>query len=650
MKKLLIAAFAAISAFSAQAANGDTTWVQAHNDVWLDHYGAHDTTIQFPDGSKTYRRIYMIWTLGKRVCPGYDPNNAGDGPGKTGWCGDWDYTVNNYLLTKAGDTVELSRFITPYARQNAPRTPLTWKQRYVFDVTDYYNQLKDSAIFRINYSGYSWGFTANVKFAFVEGTPARNILGINKLWDGYFQYGAPTSIESNIGNVALTAPAGTQYADLKFLVTGHGSDSVWQCSEFCKKYYQVKLNGNMIEQKDIWRDNCGKNHLYPQSGTWIYNRGNWCPGNVVLPNVHKLVGVASGSNFDLDIDFEPYTAYKSKYGYGGYGVNGVVFYYSSYNHSKDASLEDIIAPSNHEMHFRENPCSGKPTVQVMNTGSSVITNMKFEYSVGGGAVSYYTWTGSLNPMEKTDITFDEIWGIRNATGDNNFTAKITEVNGSVDEDLTNNQLTSYFKAAPQWPMALKVTFRTNNDAETRWKIYDGLNSIVAQRDGASAATTYTDTVKLGPGSYKLVVEDDGCDGLSWWGNPTSGSGSLQLRSLTNITPLVLQGYFSGDFGCGFTQEFTVSWPTGIENVNELYSGIALYPNPATNQVTVAVDANVVKGIINLIDMTGRVVASQVANSEETTINTASLANGVYYVTYVADNAEVKLKSKLVIAK
>ncbi len=62
------------------------------------------------------------------------------------------------------------------------------------------------------------------------------------------------------------------------------------------------------------------------------------------------------------------------------------------------------------------------------------------------------------------------------------------------------------------------------------------------------------------------------------------------------------------------------------------------------------DANIVKGTINLIDMTGRVVVSQAANSEETTINTAVLANGVYYVTYVADNAEVKLKSKLVIAK
>ncbi len=482
MKKLLIAAFAAISAFSAQAANGDTTWVQAHADKWLDHYGAHDTTVQFPDGTKNYRRVYMIWTLGKYQCPG-SPQ----------YCGDWDYTVNTYLMTKTGDTVELGRYITPYANAGSPRTPWTWRQRYVFDVTDYYTLLKDSATVRINYSGYSWGFTGNVKFAFVEGTPARNVLGINKLWDGYYNFGGATSIDNYVAQKSLTAPTNTQFAELKFIVSGHGADQNY-CSEFCKKYYQVKLNGNMIEQKDIWRDNCGKNHLYPQSGTWVYDRGNWCPGDIVFANTHKLTGITGGNNFDVDVDFESYT---SPNGGAGYGVSGNVVYYGAYNHAKDASLEDIIAPSNHETHFRENPCGGKPIIEVMNTGSSAITSMKIEYGVDGGTKYTYVWTGSLNSMEKTKITLNELGDLRKVTGANNsFTAKILEVNGGADEEAANDQLKSYFTAAPQWPMALRINFRTNNVPETRWKIYDGLNNVVAQRDGSSATTTYTDTVSL----------------------------------------------------------------------------------------------------------------------------------------------------------
>src|SRR5690606_29620462 len=185
-----------------------------------------------------------------------------------------DYDVHLFIMTKTGDTLEMGRFITPYARQTAPRTPLTWKQRYAFDVTDFYNQLKDSATVRIFYSGYSWGFTADVRFDFIEGIPPRNVLGIDRAWAGGFRYGDNTQdIESKVNTKSFSAPNGTQYAELLFAITGHGSDDNG-CSEFCKKYYEVELNGNKFDRTDIWRDDCGFNHLYPQSGTWVYDRGN----------------------------------------------------------------------------------------------------------------------------------------------------------------------------------------------------------------------------------------------------------------------------------------------------------------------------------------------------------------------------------------
>ena len=106
MKKLLYLLFAALTfGSSAYAAPGDTTWVQA-NITYLDGYGTYDSTVTFPTPASgvTYRNIYMIFTLGKHMCPA----------GST-WCGDWDYTVLNYLMTPGGDTMELGRFITPYA-------------------------------------------------------------------------------------------------------------------------------------------------------------------------------------------------------------------------------------------------------------------------------------------------------------------------------------------------------------------------------------------------------------------------------------------------------------------------------------------------------------------------------------------------------
>ncbi|HXD93760.1 MAG TPA: PNGase F N-terminal domain-containing protein, partial [Bacteroidia bacterium] len=174
MKKIVLTLIMALSA-TLYAAPGDTTWVQA-NIVQLNNYNNFDTAVVFPNGSTSYRKILMVFTLGEYACA------AG-----TQYCHQWDYTVTNYVMTKT-DTLELSRFITPYANTGTPRFPSTWKQHYMYDVTDFYTLLKDTATIRIFYSGYSGGFTANVKFAFIEGTPQRNVLGVDPLWRGAFSY------------------------------------------------------------------------------------------------------------------------------------------------------------------------------------------------------------------------------------------------------------------------------------------------------------------------------------------------------------------------------------------------------------------------------------------------------------------------------
>lgn len=635
----------------ANAATGDTTTVQTFNELWLDHYGGFDTVIQFPDGSKNYRKVYMVFTLGKRPCPGYDPYNAGDGPGKTGWCGDWDYTVNNYLMTKNGDTVELARFITPYARQTAARTPMSWKERYVFDVTDFYPLLKDSATYRINYSGYSWGFTASVSFIFIEGTPARNVLGIDRLWHGYFGYGGTTSIEANMPQLTRAVPASTQASELKFNVSGHGSDG-GGCSEFCKKYYQVKLNGTQIDQKDIWRDNCGSNHLYPQSGTWLYDRGNWCPGDIVHTNTHKLSGLTAGSNYDIDVDFEAYTRVSGGSG-PGYGVDAAVIHYGAMNHALDASLEDIISPNIHEMHFRKNTLSDKPQVVVRNTGSTPITSIKFDYGVNGSTNYTHTWNGSLAALDTVTVTLSELFDLRSVKDSNNtFVVKMTQVNGTNDEDNSNNSMQSRFVAAPVWPKKVMINFRTNNIAnETSWKIVDALNNVVAQRDGVSPNTTYTDSATFGPGAYRLIVTDLGCDGLYFWNNSAGGSGTLTFRAPGTFSYLPLEGYFGGDFGCGFTQSFTYSWANSIAEEKNIADEMRLYPNPAANTTHLSIaSSHVIRGKLIITDVLGKQIKQIACNSLEQDIITTDMPNGVYTIWYIDDNARVGMQTKLVVTQ
>lgn len=639
MKKLLLAV-ALLATYTVQAAPGDTTSVQAHSTIQMNHNGNFDTTIEFPDGSKTYRKVLMTFTLGKYMCPG-SPQ----------YCGDWDYTISNFLMTKTGDTVELGRFISPYANANYPRTPWSWTQRYVYDVTDFYTLLKDSATVRIQYSGYSWGFTGDINFEFIEGTPPRNVLGVERLWGGSFPYGKTPSINDRLASMNKTAPANTKYTELGFTVSGHGSDAA-QCSEFCRKFYEVNLNNNKFDKTDIWRDDCGSNHIYPQSGTWVYNRGNWCPGDIVFTNTHKLAGVTGGSNYDIDVEFETYT---SASGNASYIVQGTVFYYDAFNKSVDASLNDIIAPTDHETHFRSNPLIGGPVVEVQNTGSTTITSIKFKYSIlGGSGDEEYTWTGSLASLETAKVEFPVFADLTKVTGSNNtFNVEIVEVNGSADEDATNNKMSSQFEAAPKFPNEIFVTLRTNNAPETSWKITKlSDNSTIASRNGSSPNSTYLDTVYFAPGAYRLEVTDNGCDGLSWWAKPSAGTGSFAINRFGSITPMQIKPYFSADFGCGFTYDFFTAWPEGVTDNSQVNTQLLAYPNPATDKIIVSLRGmDKVNGNLQVIDMTGRTVLAERITNTGLTFNTSEFANGLYTIIfYDNDQGGIKLQTRVLIAK
>jgi hypothetical protein len=655
----------------ARANVGDTTWVQA-NHTELHHdagdtnwYGSYDTAVAFPHAG-TYRKIFMIFTLGKYQC------HAG-----SQYCYQWDYTVQNYLLPPNGDTLELGRFITPYSGSGDAFLPFTWTYKYVYDVTDFAAALKDNARMRIFFSGYSGGFTGDIKFAFIEGTPERNTTGYKHLWGGSFQYGnAADPINNHFSPITQSPPTGTQSADLKFTVTGHGYDAN-QCCEFAQHNYQVVVNNTPISNTLIWKDDCGANEIYPQTGTWIYNRANWCPGSQIGIITQTLPGVAAGANYNVGITFDAYSAGSN---YGSYTTDAVVVYHGALNHTNDAAIEDIIAPSNSVTHFRENPLVGAPTIKVRNSGSAAITSLHIKYGVVGTTLSDYTWQGTLSSLQDSIIVLPELNTLRQLAGGNGlsqFSANIVSVNGNVDEDTTNNRLTSYFVSGPLWPQQFVVSMLTNsqddqgNDqtgtagtSQTNWQIFDRMGHVVASRMNASTRTQYNDTVTLGFDSYKLVVQDAGCDGLNWWvyaqdhtNFPNYKGGSIGIKKVGTAGTIALNGNiasgtYNNDFGCGFTQYFTTTpWNVAVVNVTNNIVSINAYPNPATSTVTISLDGfQQVKGTLQLIDAIGRVVFTQSCTNAAQTINVAQFTNGLYTLVYIDDAAKGKIQTRLLIAK
>lgn len=669
LSKLLFTLLATLGFATAEAAPGDTTWVQANLVPQINHYGDFDTLVNFPNGSVSYRKIIMVYTLGQYNCP------AG-----TQYCHQWDYTVSNFVITPT-DTLELSRYITPYATTGTPGFGATWKQRYYFDVTDYYNQLKDAATIRMHYSGYSWGFSADIKFAFIEGTRERDVKKIDKLWKGYYSYGdAANPIDNNVTAKNLQAPAGTQFSELNMKISGHGADATTYCCEFNETDnghdYFVKLNGTQVDLFNVWRDDCGYNEVSPQGGTWIYNRANWCPGATVETVRHKLPNVTGGTSASLDIDFEPYlnTPSASNTSYGGYEIEGQVIYYSDYNKNTDASLENIIAPTTDENFLNENPGGSRPTVRVRNAGKNPITSIKFSYGVKDSTMYNYTWTGNINPSQTIDITLNEVptltkMSLDTITGMYQFKVMIDQVNGVADDDGTNNTFMSKFVAAPTWPTKIVITMKTNNQglngtgsglSETSWKITDMFGNVFAERASCALSTTYTDTVSFAIGGfYRLVISDAGCDGLYWWpyANSSITAGDFAVRPLGSNVKIPMNGYnytggYKHDFGCQFSQYFsTVSNPTGIVTMlPKAQLGMNVYPNPANSEVMVLIsDDETSSGNLVITNAMGQVVKSEAISNLQTRVDVSKLANGLYTFTYKNSNNKV-IQQRLSVVK
>jgi hypothetical protein len=614
--------------WGAKAAPGDTTVVQSHTNTQLANFGNYNAPAVFPATSPTFRNIIMTFTLGKYQCPG-SPQ----------YCGDWDYGVQIFLFTPT-DTFEIGRLITPYA--NVSRFPWNWQHRYNFDVTDYAQYLKGNTNIRIAYSGYSGGFTANVKFTFIEGTPPRNVVKISRLWNGSFGYGGTAVIESKMNNRALTMPAGAQSAVLRFNVTGHGGNANDNCAEFCSKYYRVNLNGNLIAQKDIWRNNCGSNNLYPQTGTWVYERANWCPGDVVYPNYHPLGGLTAGSNYNLDVDFQ---AYNNPSSTASYTVEGQVIYYGAYNYTTDAAMEAIIAPNDYEGYFRSNPTCDEAKIKVKNTGNTTINSLEFSYGVIGNSPHTFPVIVSIQPGETEEIVLPgNTEFISMGTAVSKFTAQITKVNGTPDANLQNNVMQSSFTPMPVWPNQFIIRLTTNSGgfSANTWKIYDANGNIVRQRINTANVTAYADTLSMPVGCYRLVVDDKACNGLQWWAAPSQGSGSLLVRYKNTNQPIALKGYFNGDFGCGFNQAFRVQTALGVKEDKAAFN-VSVYPNPAQSTLNVAIEQgqNIKEIKVALLNSIGQEVYQANGRGAKIQIPVQNLPAGIYILKCQMDNRFVQ---------
>lgn len=629
-KYLFLFSLLFLSSLELLAAPGDTTWVTVYNNRKIDHYGNFDTVAALPASNARYRKIRMHYILGRYACP------AG-----TQYCGSWDYTTSVYAKPTGNDPIELGRIITPYATDWS----VNKKHDYIVDVTDYASILKGNLDMQYQYEGYSWGFTLTLKIEYIEGVPPMDAVNVKNIYDGYFLYGKPTDpIENHLTptNAQYNAPAAN--AVLKNIISGHGMDNTG-CGEFCSKYYQQKINGAVLEQKQLWKSDCGSNNVYPQTGTWLFERANWCPGEAVYPVYHDLNAVTNpGTPFEVNMDFEAYTS-PNPDNAGGYNVVSQLIAYSAPNHTLDASIEDVLAPTNDPNYFRSNGICSNPIIKIKNTGSTALTALSIQYQLVGGQSATYNWTGNLAFLKEEIIDLGSNPSVFSGNESNVFSVKLVSINGqSSDENAFNNTYKTEFVHVKSYPSKFRVYFQTNNAAsasngqynETSWKITDASGTVVASRENNANNKLYIDTLDLPAGCYTFEMNDEKCDGISWWYYPNYpvNPGSGQIRFIKETTQGALKS-FNGDFGCQLKEKFTVGYVLDVEELDKSLQNFELYPNPASENIQLVFSKQYDKKInFQISDVSGKIIKSdnfEQDNSSIHVIETKELKDGVYFI-------------------
>ncbi len=526
----------------------------------------------FPTENKEVRRIVMNLTLA------YPADRA---------IAHWDYMDRVRILRKGGVNgeninFEIGRMLTPYGSNFKEG----WKYTWSIDVTDFQAFLRDSVEIEYLHSGYEspdLGWDLSLDFDITFGPQVADFISVEKMWDGGFRYGDPEqAIEEQLAERQITRSENASFGRFRIQHTGHGMDRPSGCSEFCSRWRELVFDGEVVDHRDMWKD-CGNNPLYPQGGTWIFDRAYWCPGDLQVPDIIDIP--LTKSTHKLDLDMEPFTANDKNQ--PKEQITSYFFQFAKANAKNDVAIEEIIAPNKKDNYNRFNPSGFSPIIKIRNLGDNDLKKLKIVYKTVGFGEKTFKWKGNLGFYEAALITLPG--EIDMQEGVNNFSVILEEPNGKEDEWDGDNGMEVEFESIPTIPSTFVLEFMTNNKPKDNWIhiVNSNYDTVYAKTpEMLDSATTYIDTLELAEGNYFLNLVDTAGEGLEFWFMARAGYGRLRLKDTNgNLIKLFESDNGNGQFFAFRTDDdFKVDTTAAILSVN-------IYPRMVADYATIYTTTN-----------------------------------------------------------
>ena len=491
-------------------------------------------------------------------------------------CADWDY-VDHIKVQPKNDSIsyEIARMLTPYGGRFQEDWGFNWK----VDLTDFSPILRDSVVVDYIHTGYednkTRGWKVTVDFEIIYGKPIVEALALHKIYDGNFSYGDKNDpIENHLVPVNLKANKEFNFGKVKVLQTGHGMDANG-CGEFCDKYREILLNGQVIHSQQLWMK-CGDNPLYPQAGTWIFDRANWCPGYLLQPDEVSFT-LDSKESYTIDLNMEPYETENPS---AKELLVAYVLEYGKINSVNDVSLVDIITPSNEEIYSRKNETGALAVIRIKNNGKDNLKSVMIHYNLEGHKSKKFKWEGDLPFGETALLTLpEEIYTEKESA---TFYVELKRPNGKRDGFTGDNAKQSVYTRPDILPETSVIYFKTNNKSgQNQYKVMDSYGKVLFKRDSVELApnTVYRDTLQLPKGNYTFMVEDSAGDGLEFWYKAKDGRGDVRL--LDTLGRAIK--HFNSDFGSHIIYNFRVEPNATYHLDNE--PSVTMFPARTDGPVT-----------------------------------------------------------------
>lgn len=536
--------------------------------------------------------------------------------------------------------VEIGRYITPYGIGfDLGPQGFTW----IYDVTDYQKYLHGS----VDLAAHNTQELIDLKFAFIEGIPARDVHDIQPVWKNWTSYNyADMANDIVLQATPVVLSDTSQNFKIRTRLTGHGQVGDGACCEWQDKQHKIIIDGVERFSWSIWRDDCGKNPNIKQGGTWPYAREGWCPGDMVREFDHELTSyVTPGDTVMIDYDISDVPSNDLGQAGGNFITAIDLVSYSAPNFQHDAAILDILNPNSYEYYRKWNPTCSNPRVILQNNGALPLTSCKIRIWVSYGNFVDYNWTGNLGFLQKEiveiPIADQNFWFGANPA--NGFYARVIEIDGSasLDEYPNNNEFKTKYVAPEVINGPFLIWMTANNKAsENQWRLTDNNGNVIFQRTALTNNADYKDTFNLAPGCYSVILEDSDNDGIGFWYSAQvegETTGGFRVKKVGGS----MMEIFPADFGSYHRYDFSVGFALGLEE-EVIDNQLMVFPNPATEQVRVELVGNVGNNAsIQVIDMNGRIVKQQsVQNLNQTyaaDFRINDLQNGYYLVKVSGDN-------------